>query len=111
MSCFYENYVSLCAKIKKSPSYVAEDIGLSRTSPNGWKKGKQPTDVNLQKIAEYFGVTVEELVSEKEKTVTTESDGLDAASMELVNMILQLNDQEKQMLLAQLKTLVEMRGR
>ena len=49
MSAFYKNYVELCAKKKKSLSAVAEEIGLSRTSPNGWKKGKQPSDVNIQR--------------------------------------------------------------
>ena len=47
MSSFYNNYVELCAKKKKSLSAVAEEIGLSRTSPNGWKKGKQPSHVNI----------------------------------------------------------------
>lgn len=65
MSAFYKNYVELCAKKKKSLSAVAEDIGLSRTSPNGWKKGKQPSDVNIQKLAEYFGVSVEYLRGEE----------------------------------------------
>lgn len=67
MSTFYKNYVELCAKKKKSLSAVAEEIGLSRTSPNGWKKGKQPSDVNLQKLADYFGVSVAYLKAEEEQ--------------------------------------------
>lgn len=67
MSAFYKNYVEQCAKKKKSPSAVAEEIGLSRTSPNGWKKGKQPSDVNIQKLSEYFGVSVAYLRGEEEQ--------------------------------------------
>ena len=67
LSVFYTNYVALCAKQKKSLSAVAEEIGLSRTSPNGWKKGKQPSDVNLQKLADYFGVSVKYLKGEEEQ--------------------------------------------
>ena len=70
MTTFYTNYISLCAQKKKSPSAVAEEVGLSRTSPNGWKKGKKPSDVNLLKIADYFGVPVSALLEDKKETPT-----------------------------------------
>lgn len=63
---FYNNFIKLCAKNKKSPSGVASEVGLSRTSPNGWKKGKQPSEVNLQKLADYFNVSVEYLKGEED---------------------------------------------
>lgn len=63
---FYKSYVKLCAEKGVAPSAVAEKIGLSRTSPHGWKNGKMPSDVNLQKIADYFGVSVEYLKGEIE---------------------------------------------
>lgn len=66
MTAFYTNYVALCAKVGKSPSAVAEEIGLSRTSPNGWKKGKLPRDATLAKLADYFHISVAELLSENE---------------------------------------------
>ena len=66
MTTFYKNYVSLCAKIGKSPSAVAEELGFSRTSPNGWKKGKIPRDASLSRIASYFNISVEELQFESE---------------------------------------------
>ena len=58
MSTFYKKYISLCAKANKSPSAIAEAIGLSRTSPNGWKKGNKPKDTTLEKLATYFDVPV-----------------------------------------------------
>ena len=64
MSIFYNNYISLCAKHNKSASKVAEEIGLSRASANGWRNGAVPSEVNLQKIANYFGVTVDYLKTE-----------------------------------------------
>ena len=77
MSNFWNNYVKYCALNKVSPSAVAEEIGLSRTSPNGWKKGKEPRDVTLKKIADRFGITVQDLLKEdieKEMPVTQLSD-------------------------------------
>ena len=62
MTVFYKNYIALCAKANKSPSAVAEENGLSRTSPNGWKKGKLPRDATIAKLADYFGVASDVLV-------------------------------------------------
>lgn len=66
MTVFYSMYVSLCAEKNMSLSAVAEAVGLSRTAPNGWKKGKQPSDVTLQKLSKYFDVDVSVFSGEKE---------------------------------------------
>lgn len=85
MSAFYTNFVSFCGKIKKSPSAVAEEIGLSRTSPNGWKKGKQPSDVTLAKLSDYFGVPISELTGEqKEKLSAQTGEELEYSDVELL---------------------------
>lgn len=67
MTTFYKNYVQQCANKNVSLSAAAEAVGLSRTSPNGWKKGKQPSDVTLQKLSDYFGCTISELTGEMEQ--------------------------------------------
>ena len=65
---FYENYVSLCNSVNKSPSGVALEIGLSKTAVNGWKHGRSnPTDATLQKVADYFGCTISDLTGENEQ--------------------------------------------
>lgn len=71
---FYLNYVDLCAQKKKSLSAVAEQIGLSRTSPNGWKKRKIPNDTTKAKLADYFGITVEQLMTRDKKESTDQKD-------------------------------------
>lgn len=60
---FYANYISLCNKLNKSPSAVAEEMGFKRSVVTAWKKGRQPREATLMKIADYFGVTVDDLVS------------------------------------------------
>ena len=102
MSAFYKNYVELCAKKKKSLSAVAEEIGLSRTSPNGWKKGKQPSDVNIQKLAEYFGVSAAYLRGEedkKENPTAQMGSEVDEITMELMDIIQNGSDEDRQDLL------------
>lgn len=64
---FYSNFLEQCAKINLSPTAVAVAIGLSNAAATGWKKGKQPSDVTLQKLSNYFGCTVADLTAEKEK--------------------------------------------
>lgn len=62
-SVFYNNYVRLCAEKNMSPSAVALDIGIRKSNVTYWKNGRNnPSDVTLAKIANFFGVTVEELM-------------------------------------------------
>ncbi len=74
MTTFYSNYVRLCAEKGKSASGVAREIGLSNAAANGWKNGKEPSDITLQKLSAYFGVPVSELLDEKEKAPTPEGE-------------------------------------
>lgn len=109
MTDFYTKYVALCANIKKSPSAVAEEVGLSRTSPNGWKKGKVPSDVNIQKLADYFNVSVQYLrgsEQQKENLVTNR----DEVDRRIQERWAQLTEQEKQSFLAQIDAVLKLRG-
>lgn len=93
MSTFYDNYIKLCAVHDKSPTAVSKEIGLSNAAASGWKNGKKPSAVTKQKLADYFGVTVEELTGEeqKEKPTPSEGSGLDAAFNAVLD---QLTEQE-----------------
>lgn len=62
---FYDNFVALCASVNKTPAYVGRELGIDKSTISCWKARKtKPSDVNAQKIADYFGVTVEELMSD-----------------------------------------------
>lgn len=85
---FYQKYVALCAANKTKPSPAAQKMGISKTTVNRWKNGGGVTDANLQTIANYFGVSVDELrgdnpekPSKKEKP-TAQGDGLDVDYIE-----------------------------
>ena len=77
---FYLNFVRLCNSIGKSPSAVAEDMGLQRSSVTRWANGSAPRKATVEKIATYFGVDSKELPGEeqKEKPAPGEGSGLDA---------------------------------
>jgi len=64
MGTLYENIVVLCNERNIKPGRVCNDLGLSRGLMTDLKMGRKKT-VNAetaQKIADYFGVTVSQLL-------------------------------------------------
>ncbi len=96
---FYLNFVRLCNSIGKSPSAVAEDMGLQRSSVTRWANGSAPRKATVEKIATYFGVDSKELTGEseqgkseqKEKPSTPEGDGLDEQAKSFAEKLMQLD--------------------
>lgn len=75
---FYQKYVAICTNNKITPSAAAQKMGISKTTVHRWKNGGGVTDANLQIIANYFGVAVDDLRgdTENEKKPTAQGDGL-----------------------------------
>ena len=75
----YDNFVSLCEAAGISPTRVLTELGISRGSLTRWKDGGEPRNETKKQIADYFGITVAELMSEesgKTKKPATERDEL-----------------------------------
>ena len=64
---FWNNFVSQCEKIEKSPTAVVEELGFKRPAVTSWKNGALPQVKNRKRIADYFGIPVEELMGEKKE--------------------------------------------
>ena len=103
MSVFYKHYLALCAEKKVSPSGAAKAIGLSNAAASGWKKGKVPSDVTLEKLANYFGVPVSRFFDEQKETAPTVTDERD---LEMLSLLSRLTPEQKEMLLLQIKGLL-----
>ena len=71
---FWDNYVKLCGNNNKSPNGVANELNLSSGSITAWKKGAVPRAATLQKIADYFSVSVAYLLDEDETAVREEAE-------------------------------------
>ena len=67
---FYYNFVNLCNKAGISPSAAAEEMGYQRSVVTRWSKGTEPRQATLQKVADYFGISVSDLISEQKETPT-----------------------------------------
>lgn len=63
---FYDNFLRLCNKKGISPTAAVVEMGFQKSVASRWKQSI-PTDANKLKIAEYFGVTVEELMASNEE--------------------------------------------
>lgn len=83
---FWENFVALCDKNGTKPNPVAKELGISSGSVTFWKKGKVPHHSTLIKIANYFGVSVDYLLTGQKETPTV-SDGLDDEILMLYNQL------------------------
>lgn len=56
---FYAKMIALCIEKGVSRSKMADDIGISRSTPSDWEKKKsKPQPATLKKIADYFGVPI-----------------------------------------------------
>lgn len=95
---FYDNYLRLCNQKGVSASGAALEMGLSRAAVTGWAQGKVPRDATLRRIADYFGVSVEELTrDQKEKPV--EDDGLVNRDAELTRYLDELRNRSEMRML------------
>ena len=64
---FFDIFKLLCEKKRVSPKNATEDIGLSNSITTKWKKtGATPKGDTLQRIADYFGVTTDYLLTGEE---------------------------------------------
>lgn len=63
----YEIFEQLLQKNNITSYKVAKETGVTQTALSNWKSGRStPTTKTLQKIADYFGVTIDYLMTGKE---------------------------------------------
>ena len=63
---FWENFIKLCNQHNIKPNALGKKLNFSSGSITNWKKGQKPHDTSLQKIAEYFGVTIDQLLGNEQ---------------------------------------------
>lgn len=59
---FWKNFIKLCNEHGTKPNPVAQELGIASGSITKWKNGAIPRDTTLQKLADYFGVSVDYLL-------------------------------------------------
>lgn len=74
ISDFYKRLRDLCEQNGMTVNELAAALGLSSGSPTAWKNGTVPRVKTIERIAEYFGVSSDSLIGQKEKAPTQEGE-------------------------------------
>jgi len=85
---FFDSVQSLCDKKGISISKLALDLKISKSNITNWKNGSRPRADKLEKISDYFGVSVDYLLGNEQKNKPANGE------------LYKLSDREKEMLLA-----------
>ena len=86
---FYDYLDYLCAERGITVSGLLDELELSKSSASRWKsKGYEPSREAAKKIADYFGITVKQLMSAeigvKKEPALVEEDQLSALDKEIL---------------------------
>lgn len=107
MCTIYNNIKSLCDERRVKPGRMCVELGMSKSILTGLKNGTKKniqTDT-AQKIADYFGVTVDRVLGAEKETAVPKDVGLSPMESQLMEYVRTLTDDQKKMLLAQLQAL------
>ena len=63
---FWEIFLKLCEEHNEKPNPLAKKLKISSGTVTNWKNGSEPQPMNLKKIADYFGVSVDYLLGKEE---------------------------------------------
>lgn len=73
MSRFWNTFEMLCAKRNATPTYVAAQCGIGKSTTTGWRRGAIPQKAQLESIAKYFGISVDDLLGYDSQSSHTEN--------------------------------------
>ena len=82
----FDNVKRLCEKNKISISKLENECGLGNATIKGWKNSS-PTVETIKKVADFFGVTVNELITEKGEEQNTKQIEQTISSLEVAEML------------------------
>ena len=68
---FKKIFIDLCNQRKEAPSAVCMKLGLSNATFSCWTDSSVPRRATLERIADYFGVTVDYLIGNEDVPAST----------------------------------------
>ena len=63
---FYENLIKLCDERGEKITPLLKNLELGTSGISRWRKGSSPTGETLLKLSQYFGVSIDYLLTGKE---------------------------------------------
>lgn len=97
---FYDQYAALCKNRDEKPYTVARKLGITsaKTIIGQWQKGSTPRQPTLEKIASYFDVSIDYLLTGEEKQPTVSGE-LSEDEIKLLEAYRAVADQKKEIYL------------
>lgn len=68
---FKQNFINICIERGVAPTAVLKQIGLSNATFTCWTEDSVPRQTTLKKLADYFGITPEDLLRDPAEKVPT----------------------------------------
>lgn len=97
MGTIYENIISLCNEANIKGGKMCVDLGISKSFMTKLKDGtkKKINSDTAQKIADYFGVSIDRVLSDeqKEKPGQIALAGLSEEKQQLIKVVLEMTDE------------------
>lgn len=91
---FSQTFKKLCKSKGVSQKQALEDMQMNRNAAQPWSRGMPGADA-LQKIAEYFGVSMDSLLGREQKNPATENgNGISEKKAGLIKKVMQMSDDE-----------------
>lgn len=105
---FYDNFINICEDRGVSPTRVLNELKISKGSLSRWKENGEPLNETKKKIADYFGITVKQLMAgEIEKPATVSNGGLSEKKRELYDVMADLSEENQDKILELARLYVE----
>ena len=104
---FYQHFEQLCLERGESMDGIVKELGFSGGVVTKWKNGSTPRNSTLKLIADYFGVTVDFLLSDEKVTPgawgsrkeTSEYGTLSSQEKQIIDMYRELTEMGKMRLI------------
>ena len=103
---FWSKFEELCKSMGAAPTAVSLALGFSNATATKWKSGSVPSGKSLQRIADYFGVSVDYLLGKEEKP-TVIDDGLSEGQRKLIEFARSVPEDKIDLILKVMQSIVE----
>lgn len=110
---FFDNFVKLCEEKGVKPSRALTDAGVPKSAYSYWRteasfgNDAKPTNQNAVKLAQYFGVTVDYLLTgeQKENPPQQPQSEVDADIKWIEQKLVEMSKEKREALMKLIKTM------
>ena len=106
---FYNRFIELVKREGRTKKSVLDELGIIKGTCDQWRtRGSTPNAETVQKIADYFGVSVAYLLGKEDKEeAATPKDDRSAKEAQAMDLFSRLSPEEQEIVLAQLRGLTD----